>query len=186
MENSIMTIEQTEHELQAQLNDGFEQVKAASASRWSKIRAILVETLPKLWTELVAGTQELIGIVREVAQTMAQVVQHKLQTTGYVKAAILKKDAKKWRQNLMARAKTLWNNHLRSIVNHRVIDLKAQAAQLDDTLAARYGNQYQTAKQRVDGFIAAYKASQTSVAPPVSHAAIEVPYQIVEEAQKPA
>ncbi len=158
-------------ELQAPLNDGLARAKVASALHWRKIREILGETLPKLGTELVAGTQELLAIGREVFQQIAHMAQHKIRTEGYVKAIMLQKAAKKWMHNLTQQAKIVWQDCHRSIVEY---------------LETHYEDRYQTLKQRIKRLINPNKTRQTQVVTGESNTAIEVPYQIVEEAQKTA
>jgi hypothetical protein len=168
MEEYIMA-----NEFKDQLNDGFEKAKSVGTSRFSAIRSILSETLPKLWAEILAGAKELGGIGGELASDAGNTVKHKVQTEGYVKAEILRKEASKWIQNLAEQTKTIWRD--------RSATFKTQASKIDTDLEARYGDKYQTAKQRVDQFLAFYKSQQAQVATGESTGAIEVPYQIVEE-----
>jgi hypothetical protein len=161
------------NELKEQLNDGFEKAKSVSTSRFSAIREILSATLPKLWAEILAGAKELGVIGGEFANGAGNTVKHKIKTDGYVKAEMLRKEATKWIQNLAAQTKTAWHD--------RSATFQTQANKIDTELESRYGDKYQTAKQRVDQFLAFYRSQQVQVATGESTGAIEVPYQIVEE-----
>jgi hypothetical protein len=168
MESKIMATA-----FKSQINDGLEQAKTVSTSRWSSIRGILAETLTRLGTEFVAGVKELGVIGREVASAAKVTWEEDGQIyADRLKAMASEKAAQWWEQ-------------LKQAGRDRLPLVQAKLATVDRRLADRYGETYGMVKRRIKGLVALYQAIVTAppaVANPTKNAAtIEVPYQIINE-----
>jgi hypothetical protein len=153
-----------------QLNDGLEKAKTASSSRFDKIREILGTSFPEIWAEVLAGAKELLGIGREVTTSLTDTAKTKFHNERQIQTEKLQQNGLQWLKTLTNKAKDLWHDRF-----------APQVTKLDSELDSRYGNTYQTAKQKVDQLIEFYQSSRSKVETGESTSAIEVPYQIMED-----
>jgi predicted trehalose synthase len=166
MESSIMATA-----FKSQINDGLEQAKTVSTSRWRSIRGILAETLTRLGSEFVSGVKELGVIGREVASA-AQVTW---EEDGQIYAD-------RFKAKVAEKATQYWEA-LKQAGRDRLPWIQAKLATVDQQLADRYSETYGMLKRRIKGMVALYQAISTAPpaeANPTKNAAtIEVPYQII-------
>jgi hypothetical protein len=167
MESSIMVTG-----LKDQLNAGFEQVKTVGAIRWQKVWGILRETFPKLWSEVKIGAQEVSEIGKEVVGN----AKTTLQVEGKVRTENLRQRAIEQFQQWWIDLKITVADQLPSVK----AAIQSKFNDLDRTLSDRYGDYYQTLKNRVDSAITHYQERQAAAKPDSAGTTIEVPYRIVD------
>jgi hypothetical protein len=155
-----------------QLTASLDQAKTVSGSRLATIRAILQDTLPQIWVEITALSQE----IGQISTTVASRATENLRAEGKVKTAT-------FRQQLTVQAQK-FAEQFKAKATVQMQDLKTQAVDWDVKLEARYGHTYKVARQTIDKIVELYKANQSTdqTAPAGSNSSpIEVPFQVIED-----
>ena len=119
----------------------FQKVKTQGSVRASRIGEIVRDAASQAMTELKAGSSEIGTIAKDTFSTISE-------------------DAKETGQEFAEDSTRSQPVSLFTTLKNRlVVELKNQLTTLDTTLAARYGDRYQTVKQKIETLAARYRST---------------------------
>jgi phosphosulfolactate synthase (CoM biosynthesis protein A) len=131
------------HDIKTQLKTNIETVKAQGSTRAARIRDILKSAASETIAEVKQGTGDMRAIATDTFSTVVNTLDESEinSTTQPVSAESVRTDA--------SSSKSLLTKLFLALKTRLVTQVKHQAVKLDDGLGARYGDRYQTSKERL-------------------------------------